>query len=84
MPLDSPQDTAADPLVSRPHRVPTPVVLAGVAGACLLGAGLGLWARPSDLERPFVHHPRSQPVQAAAAPHRRIEIRVDGAAPPAP
>lgn len=84
MPLDSQQATAGDPLVTRPHRVPTPVVLAGVAGACLLGAGLGLWARPSDLERPFAHRPRPAPViePTAAAPRRRIEIRVDGAARP--
>lgn len=84
MPLEPPQDLAA-PLVSRPHRAPAPLVLAGVAGACLLGAGLGLWARPSDLERPFVHRPRtSRPVQAPAAAPPRIEIRVNGASGPPP
>ena len=84
--LEPSQDpAAADPLVSAPPRVPTPLVLAGVAGACLLGAGLGLWARPSELERRSAHPPRVAPAAPAPATlRRRIEIRVDGAVPPTP
>ena len=80
MPFESPQDLAADPLVSRPHRIPTPLMLAGVAGACVLGAGLGLWARPSGLERALAHHPHAAlPQPHLALQPRQIEIRVDGA-----
>lgn len=81
MPFDTPQDPAADPLVSRPRRVPTPLVLAGVAGACLLGAGLGLWARPSDVEHGGHGRPLAQAPIVPQASRRQIEIRVDGAVP---
>jgi colicin import membrane protein len=82
MPFDPTKDSAADPLVSRPRRIPTPLMTAGVAGACLLGAGLGLWARPTSLENGMA---ASRP--AAAAPARppapqQIEIRVDRPPPP--
>lgn len=78
-PDDGPRD---DPLVSRPHGGPRPLLAAGVAVACLLGAGLGFWARPEDLGHGGAHHTRPRPQPAAPAP-RRIEIRVD-AAPAAP
>ena len=81
MPFDTPQDPAADPLVSRPRRVPAPLMLAGVAGACLLGAGLGLWARPSDVEHGGHGHPLAQAPVVPQASRRQIEIRVDGAVP---
>ena len=83
MPFDTPQDPAADPLVSRPRRVSTPLMLAGVAGACLLGAGLGLWARPSDVEHGRHGRPLAQAPVVALASRRQIEIRVDGAVPAA-
>ncbi|MDB5417011.1 MAG: hypothetical protein JWP50_430, partial [Phenylobacterium sp.] len=75
MPFDPSQDPA-DPLVSLPRRIPRPLLFAGVAGACLLGAGLGLWARPSDLERELTAGHHLRPPTPPAAP-RQIEIRVD-------
>jgi len=49
----------------------------GVAGACVLGAGLGLWARPSDIERPAgaVAKPLAA-VTPVSAP-RRLPVVVD-------
>jgi hypothetical protein len=81
MSFDHRQDSAAEPLVSRPHRVSPPLMLAGVAGACLLGAGLGLWARPSTVERDIGSGQRPA-AEIPASPPRQIEIRVDH--PPAP
>lgn len=51
------------------------LLFGGVAGACALGAGLGLWARPSDLEHPAA----AKTVQTAVltAQPRRIPIVVD-------
>src|SRR5689334_3632805 len=34
-----------------PRRSNRFLLIAGVAGACALGAGAGLWARPADVER---------------------------------
>lgn len=50
------------------------LLFAGVAGACLMGAGLGFWARPSEIERPGV-----KPVQTVTptSTPRRIPIVVD-------
>nr|MEA2799819.1 hypothetical protein [Phenylobacterium sp.] len=55
------------------------VLFAGVAGACLLGAGLGLWARPAVNERQMAVAAPGDVVKAieAAAPLRRIQIVVD-------
>src|SRR5689334_9207760 len=75
MPLKRRQPPSADPLVSRPHRVSPALVLAGVAGACVLGAGLGLWARP-DIGREPAPRRLTQAGPAPAA-RRQIEIRVD-------
>ncbi|MDB5477417.1 MAG: hypothetical protein JWP49_2928, partial [Phenylobacterium sp.] len=68
------QDESAE---SRPRYATGKALLfAGVAGACVLGAGLGLWARPSDLERPGA--PKAAlPVVTPAAADRRIAIVVD-------
>lgn len=49
--------------VRRPGLAARHVLFAGVAGACALGAGLGLWARPAMSER-----------QAAAAPPAEIAV----------
>lgn len=57
-------------------------LIAGVVGACALGAGLGLWARPSDLERPGSPKPPPAPVVTPASADRRIPIVVDDS--PAP
>jgi len=54
------------------------VLLAGVAGACVLGVGLGLWARPSMSERQTV-------VRLAAAPAAAMrQLRIVVAEGPAP
>jgi colicin import membrane protein len=74
------QDESAE---SRPRpAAPRILLFTGVAGACALGAGLGLWARPSELERPGA----VRPVAVAAAPvlaERRIPIVVGEAPAPA-
>jgi uncharacterized protein YecT (DUF1311 family) len=57
-------------------------LIAGVVGACVLGAGLGLWARPSDLERPGSPRPAPAPAVTPASADRRIPIVVDDS--PAP
>jgi uncharacterized protein YecT (DUF1311 family) len=57
-----------------------PLLFGGIAAACLLGAGLGLWARPGAHERPGA--PPVQPTVPAARPDRRLAIVVDDA--PAP
>lgn len=57
-------------------------LIAGVVGACALGAGLGLWARPSDLERPGAPKPPPAPMVTPASADRRIPIVIDDS--PAP
>src|SRR3954463_2442317 len=57
------------------------MLFAGVAGACALGVGAGLWARPVDTER----DPHATHVAKAALPEKpagRLEIVVDDS--PAP
>ena len=54
----------------------------GVAGACVLGAGLGLWARPSDLERPAAAVAKPAPVVTQISIQRRLPVVVDDS--PAP
>lgn len=52
------------------------MLFAGVAGACALGVGAGLWARPADTER----DPRAMQAAKAAEPEKpagRLEIVVD-------
>src|SRR5688572_19030096 len=52
------------------------LVIAGVVGACALGMGLGLWARPAAHERQFAPPPK---VQAEPEPEvaRGLEIVID-------
>ncbi|MFC3071395.1 hypothetical protein [Phenylobacterium soli] len=79
------QDESADPSSSEPPRgeptahaprVSRALLLGGVAAACLLGAGVGLWARPSELERPGAS--KAQPTAMATKPaDRRLAIVVD-------
>ncbi|MDB5426267.1 MAG: hypothetical protein JWR43_242 [Phenylobacterium sp.] len=52
------------------------ILFAGVAGACVLGVGLGLWARPAMNERRMAAAAPVAPVKPAA-PTRRLEIVVD-------
>lgn len=49
---------------------------AGVAGACVLGVGLGLWARPSSVERGEAPAPAKPEVEAALS-DRRLQIVLD-------
>ncbi|HVI31893.1 hypothetical protein [Phenylobacterium sp.] len=67
-------------LVAQPGFLGRHVLLAGVVGACALGVGAGLWARPAADER------RMTPVQArptaAPKPAGRLEIVLDDS--PAP
>ncbi|WP_372780931.1 hypothetical protein [Phenylobacterium sp.] len=51
------------------------VLFTGVAGACLLGGGLGLWARPAMNERQMAVAVPEAPV-TAAAPKGKIQIVV--------
>lgn len=62
--------------IRRAPRVGRVLLFGGVAGACLLGAGLGLWARPSDIERPTGAKPAVAAVTPVLGP-RRIPIVVD-------
>ncbi len=58
-----------------PRRRGRAVLFAGVAGACVLGAGLGLWARPGMSERQLALTP---PTPAApAGPVRTLQVVVD-------
>jgi len=56
-------------------------VAAGVVGACVLGVGLGLWARPSSAERGDAPAPPKPEVEAALS-DRRLQIVLDDS--PAP
>lgn len=57
------------------------MLLAGVAGACVLGVGAGLWARPAESERRTTA-PAVAKVAEAPRPTGRLEIVVDDS--PAP
>jgi len=80
----TPDQTSDDLHLSMPPRPrrrglgPRHVLFAGVAGACLLGVGLGLWARPAMSERQASATPPADaapPKPVAAA--RQLEIVVD-------
>jgi len=75
MSIDPSNELAAASSGAR-RRMSGRMMMAGVAGAGVLGAALGLWARPSDVEHELTarHLPRRP--AAPAAETRRIEIRV--------
>ncbi len=77
-------DDFMPPAAGRRRATTRHVLFAGVAGACVLGAGLGLWARPAMNERQMAVAAPDEAVKAvkAAAPARRIQIVVDDS--PAP
>jgi hypothetical protein len=56
-------------------RSPGRLVIAGVIGACALGVGLGLWARPATEER-FETTPEPE-AEAKVSAERRLQIVVD-------
>lgn len=73
--LDPPLDDA--PTAPRRRMGPRAILFAGVAGACVLGMGLGLWARPAMNERRVAvaaPEPEAPPVDPAA---RHLKIVVD-------
>lgn len=57
------------------------LVVAGVVGACALGIGLGLWARPAPHEGPLGPAPKAEPKEAPL-PVRGLEIVIDDTPPP--
>jgi hypothetical protein len=71
-----------DPLVSRPRGLPRPIVVGGVAAACIAGGALGFWARPEGVS-PALGGRQAAPAQVVRPASQRIEIRVDGQPPAA-
>lgn len=69
------EDIEMEPPPSRP-RSGGRLVIAGVVGACALGVGLGLWARPSANERQFGPPPKPAPVSEPETT-RGLEIVID-------
>lgn len=62
-----PSDDSADtPQVTRPHRASRGFLMLGVVGACALGVGAGLWARPvSEDQRAILAAAKPMPAKAA-------------------
>ncbi|WP_374467714.1 hypothetical protein [Phenylobacterium sp.] len=76
MAQDPSEDLKLQPLVAAGGGLSRPVLLAGVVGACALGVGAGLWARPHDDERRALQ-PRPAKVAEAPKTARTLEIVVD-------
>jgi hypothetical protein len=90
-PHDKPDDSIAAPRAEthgefsifmpepakRPGLAARQVLLAGVAAACLLGVGLGLWARPAMSERQASIAAPAAAAPKAAPAARRLAIVVD-------
>ena len=53
------------------------MLLTGVASACVLGVGLGIWARPAMSERKVSAAAPVDVASAAPLPSRKLEIVVD-------
>jgi hypothetical protein len=80
MPIE-PTEPSAEPTATPRRRLSRPVMATGVACACLLGAALGLWAKPSDVDQEPGGRPAAESASlTAAAPPRRLEIRIDAKA----
>ena len=80
MAKDPSEDMSAPQLVAQPGFLGRRVLLAGVVGACALGVGAGLWARPAADERRMT--PAQVKPAAAPRPAGRLEIVLDDS--PAP
>jgi hypothetical protein len=66
------------PRARRPGLGARHILFVGVAGACVLGVGLGLWAKPAMSERQaMVARPADAPKAAPPTPARQLEIVVD-------
>ena len=61
----------------RPGLAARHILLAGVAGACVLGVGLGLWARPAMSERQAAAVRPADLLKAPPPATRQLEIVVD-------
>ncbi len=70
------QSPDEDEAAARHGRGGTRLLVAGVIGACALGVGLGLWARPSGLERGD-GPPPPKPEAEAEAGDRTLQIVLD-------
>jgi hypothetical protein len=61
---------------ARPHPGARHALFLGVAAACVMGVGLGLWARPAMTERRAAARPADTPVRPEPITHR-LQIVVD-------
>lgn len=66
------EEAGAEPPAAESHATPRHVLVAGIAGACALGVGAGLWARPAADEQ-RAPTPAAK-VAATAKPRGKIEI----------
>ncbi|HEY2357580.1 MAG TPA: hypothetical protein VGH86_09025, partial [Phenylobacterium sp.] len=69
-------DSSGSRPAKRRGRAAPPILLAGVAGACVMGVGVGLWARPTTSER-GMRAVAPEPAFKAPAPPHRLQIVVD-------
>ena len=69
-------DNSGSPPARRRGRAGRNILMAGVAGACLLGAGVGFWARPTESERPVASRTPEVAPSTPVIPHR-LQIVVD-------
>ena len=94
MTADSFENSGSRP-AKRRRRSARSVLLAGVASACVMGVGVGMWARPTTSERGMHAAAPGQAFTAPTPPHRlqivvddhltiRTPIEVLSVAPPAP
>lgn len=65
------------PRARRPGFGTRHVLFAGVASACVLGAGLGLWARPGMNERQAAAAPADRPAAMPVPANRKLQIVVN-------
>ena len=66
-----------DPTPDQRPAVSRTLLFGGIAGACLMGAGLGLWARPAVGEHPGPAKPPPVVAEAPPTEGRRLQVVVD-------
>lgn len=74
------EEPGAEPLVGRTNVATRNILMAGIAGACLLGAGAGLWARPAEEDQ----RKAAPAAKYVAKPQGKLEIVLNSADPLAP
>ncbi|THD77475.1 MAG: hypothetical protein E7812_16250 [Phenylobacterium sp.] len=67
----------SDPTLDQRPAVSRTLLFGGIAGACLMGAGLGLWARPAAGEHPGPSKPLPVVAEAPPPAGRRLQVVVD-------